>query len=426
MTSTTDATPEPLRDLVIRDVAVLDCTGREPSGRHDVVVRDGTIASIHRHAAGATVRGAREIDGAGTTLMPGLTDAHVHFALIGQKGDHGDEPLIDHVLRVAQYIDGALDEGFTTVRDAGGLEPAWAKAVEKGLVRGPRILPSGSVLSQTGGHGDDRAAHHAVHHGQAVPGLIAIHEIVDGPDEVRRAVREQLRRGATQIKLLASGGIVSPTDPFDSVQFSAGEIAAAVEVAAGWHTYVLAHCHTSPAIDVAIANGVRSIEHGTILQEQTARRMKELGVYMVPTLQTIDLLVAHPEYYSLPPEKVARLNEIKAEAARSVKLADEVGVRVASGSDVVGPWQGRRGEELAIKAGLLGAHKAILSATSVNAALFRMEDRIGTVEAGKDADLILVGGEPLDRIELLSDPACVPLVVKQGRVVKDAEGRAAA
>ena len=131
MTSTTNATPEPLRDLVIRDVAVLDCTGREPSGRHDVVVRDGTIASIHRHAAGATVRGAREIDGAGTTLMPGLTDAHVHFALIGQKGDHGDEPLIDHVLRVAQYIDGALDEGFTTVRDAGGLEPAWAKAVEK-------------------------------------------------------------------------------------------------------------------------------------------------------------------------------------------------------------------------------------------------------------------------------------------------------
>ena len=426
MTPPTAATPEPLVDLVIRDVAVLDCTGAEPSGRSDVVVRDGRIDSIHRAGEGATVRGAGEVDGAGTTLMPGLTDAHVHFALIGNKGDHGDEPLINHVLRVAAYIDGALDEGFTTVRDAGGLEPAWARAVESGLVRGPRILPSGSVLSQTGGHGDDRAAHEAIHRQATIPGLIAKHVIVDGADEVRRAVREQLRRGATQIKLLASGGIVSPTDPFDSVQFSAGEIAAAVEVAAGWHTYVLAHCHTSPAIDVAIENGVRSIEHGSLLEEKTAKRMKELGVFMVPTLQTIDLLVAHPEWWSLPPEKVARLNEVQAEAAKSVKLADEVGVRVASGSDVVGPWRGHRGEELVIKARLIGAHKAILSATAVNAELFRMADRIGTVEAGKDADLILVSGEPLDRVELLADPDCVPLVLKGGRIVKDAAGRAAA
>jgi imidazolonepropionase-like amidohydrolase len=390
------------------------------------VVRSGKIDAIHRAGEGATVRDAREVNGSGTTLMPGLTDAHVHFALIGPKGDHGDEPLINHVLRVAGYIDGALDEGFTTVRDAGGLEPAWAKAVASGLVRGPRILPSGAVLSQTGGHGDDRAAHHAIHHGVSIPGLIAMHEIVDGADEVRRAVREQLRRGATQIKLLASGGIVSPTDPFDSVQFSAGEIAAAVEVAAGWHTYVLAHCHTSPAIQVAIENGVRSIEHGSLLDEATAKRMKELGVFMVPTLQTIDMLVEHPDWWSLPAEKVARLKEVQTEAAKSVRLAKEVGVQVASGSDVVGPWQGRRGEEVVIKSRLIGVHEAIRSATAVNAALFRMEDRIGTVETGKDADLILVSGEPLDRVELLADPACVPLVVKGGRVVKDAEGRAAA
>lgn len=427
MSGSTDIGPEPRRDLVIRDVAVLDCTGREPSGRHDVAVRDGRIAAIRPAGEGSPTHGdAREIDGAGTTLMPGLTDAHVHFAIIGPRGDHGDEPLIDHVLRVAAYIEGALDEGFTTVRDAGGLEPAWAKAVEKGLVRGPRILPSGSVLSQTGGHGDDRAAHEAVHHGEAIPGLIARHVIVDGADEVRRAVREQLRRGASQIKLLASGGIVSPTDPFDSVQFSAGEIAAAVEVAQGWHTYVLAHCHTSPAIQVAIENGVRSIEHGSLLDEATARRMKELGVFMVPTLQTIDKLVAHPEWWSMPPEKVARLEEVRDEAAKSVRLAREVGVQVASGSDVVGPRQGRRGEEVVIKSRLIGVHEAVRSATAVNAALFRMEDRIGTVEEGKDADLILVSGEPLDRVELLADPDCLPVVLKGGRIVKDAEGRAAA
>jgi imidazolonepropionase-like amidohydrolase len=425
MTVPNAAAPDPLVDLVIRDVGVLDCTGAEPSGRHDVVVRDGKIASIHRSGEGATVRGGREIDGAGTTLMPGLTDAHVHFALIGNRGDHGDEPLINHVLRVAAYIDGALDEGFTTVRDAGGLEPAWARAVENGLIRGPRILPSGSVLSQTGGHGDDRAAHEAIHRQATIPGLIAKHVIVDGADEVRRAAREQLRRGASQIKLLASGGIVSPTDPFDSVQFSAAEIAAAVEVAAGWHTYVLAHCHTSPAIDVAIENGVRSIEHGSLLEEKTAKRMKELGVFMVPTLQTLRMLATYPDRWSLPPEKVAKLKEVEGKAYESVRRADRLGVKVASGSDVVGPWQGRRGEELAIKAELIGAHKAILSATAVNAELFRMEDRIGTVETGKDADLILVGGEPLDRIDLLADPTCIPLVLKGGRVVKDAEGRAA-
>jgi len=154
--------------------------------------------------------------------------------------------------------------------------------------------------------------------------------------------------------------------------------------------------------------------------------MKELGVFMVPTLQTIEKLVEHPDWWSLQPEKVARLKEVQAEAAKSTKLAHQIGVHVASGSDVVGPWQGRRGEEGVIKARLIGAHEAIRSATAVNAALFRLEDRIGTVEAGKDADLILVSGEPLDRIELLSDPACVPLVVKQGRIVKDAEGRAAA
>jgi imidazolonepropionase-like amidohydrolase len=413
--------------LVIRDVAVLDCTGREPSGRHDVEVRDGKIAAIRPAGGAAPARGeALEVAGAGTTLMPGLTDAHIHLALIGPKGDHGDEPLIDHVLKVAAYVEGALDEGFTTVRDAGGLEPAWSKAVDKGLLRGPRILPSGSVLSQTGGHGDGRLGHVGGYEDAAIPGLIARHVIVDGADEVRRAVREQLRRGATQIKILASGGIASPTDPFDSVQFSAGEIAAATEVAAGWHTYVLAHCHTSPAIDVAIANGVRSIEHGSLLEEATARRMKELGVFMVPTLQTIEKLVEHPDWWSLQPEKVARLKDVQAEAAKSVRLAHEVGVQVGSGSDVVGPWQGRRGEEIVIKSRLLGAHQAILSATAVNAALFRLEDRIGTVEAGMDADLILVSGEPLDRIELLADPSCLPLVVKGGRVMKDAEGRAPA
>jgi len=256
--------------------------------------------------------------------------------------------------------------------------------------------------------------------------LIARTEIVDGPDAVRRAAREQLRRGATQIKLLASGGIVSPTDPFDSIQFSAAEIAAAVDVARSWHTYVLAHCHTSPAIDVAIEAGVRSIEHGSRLEPATARRMAELGIFMVPTLQTLDMLAGHPERWSLPPDKVALLRSVRDQASESVKLAHSSGVALGSGSDVVGPWQGRRGEEVVLKAALIGAHEAIVSATRTNAELFGLADRIGTVETGKDADLILVEGEPLDDVGLVADPACVPVVIKAGAIAKDSGGRVAA
>ena len=409
--------------LVIRDVAVLDGTGRDPTGRSDVMVGpDG----IRRPVAAAPVASrARSVDGSGCTLMPGLIDAHVHLAMIGPRGDQGDDPLIAHVLAVAKMIDGVLDEGFTTVRDAGGLEPTWARLVADGTLRGPRILPSGSVLSQTGGHGDDRAQHEAVHRHASIPGLVARHEIVDGPDEVRRAAREQLRRGATQIKLLASGGVVSPTDPFDSIQFSPAEIAAAVEVAENWHTYVLAHCHTSPAIRVAIEAGVRSIEHGSLLDAETARAMRARGVFLVPTLQAVSMLTAHPERWGLPPDKIARLRAVAEQVADSLRTADEAGVDIGSGSDVVGPWQGRRGEELVLKAKILGAHKAIVSATQTNARLLGLEDRIGTVATGKAADLILVAGEPLDRIELLADPAAVRWVMQAGIVVKDADGRTA-
>jgi imidazolonepropionase-like amidohydrolase len=358
--------------------------------------------------------------------MPGLTDAHIHLALIGARGDHGTESWVSHVLRVSAMIEGALEEGFTTVRDAGGLDPAWARVVATGILRGPRILPSGSVLSQTGGHGDMRAQHDAIQAGASIPGLVARPEIVDGADEVRRAAREQLRKGATQIKLLASGGIVSPSDPFESLQFSREEMAAAVEAAQNWGTYVLAHCHTSPAVDAALNAGVRSIEHASVLSLETARRMADHGAFMVPTLQALEMLATYPERWNLAVEKVARLRSIADQAADSVRIADEAGVAIGSGSDVVGPWQGHRGEEIVLKARILGAHKAILAATSTNAALFNLSHRIGTIQPGKVADLILVAGEPLNHVELLADPMSIPLVMQAGLVVKDTQGRISA
>jgi len=414
------ATDQPAR-IVIRDVALVDATGREPEGRLDVLVEDGRIARI---GALGTVAGEVEvIDGAGTTLTPGLTDAHVHFALVGVTGDHGSDTWITHVLTVAALIGGALEEGFTTVRDAGGLEPAWAQAVAAGTLTGPRILPAGSPLSQTGGHADLRQRHEELHRSQTIPGLVAGMAVVDGVDEVRRAAREQLRRGATQIKLMASGGIISPTDPLDSLQLSLAEIAVAVEVARSWGTYVMAHCHTSPSVEMALDAGVRSIEHGSQLEPETARRMADEGAFMVPTLQTMESFIAHPDRMGLAPEKIALIDEFTAQAYRSIEIARDAGVKLASGSDVVGPWQGRRGEELVYKARVLGAHGALISATRTNAELFMLDDEMGTVEVGKRADLLLVKGQPLDDISLLAEPDNVVVVLQAGAIVKDSEGR---
>ena len=413
-------TDQPTR-LVIRDVALIDATGRDPEGRVDVLVEGGRIARIGD--VGAVAADVPAIDGAGTTLLPGLTDAHVHFGLIGVKGDHGSDPWVMHVLDVSHFIEDALQEGFTTVRDAGGLEPAWAQAISAGKLSGPRLLSAGSPLSLTGGPGDNRLRHHEHHPGRNIPGLVAGFEVVDGVDEVRRAAREQLRRGATQIKLMASGGVISPTDPLDSLQLSVAEIAVAVEVARSWGTYVMAHCHTTPSVEMALDAGVRSIEHGSILEPETAGRIAAEGAFMVPTLQTMESFLAHPERMGLAPEKIALLDGFARQAYRSVEIARDAGVKLASGSDVVGPWQGRRGEELVFKAQVLGAHEAIISATRTNAELFMLEDEIGTVEIGKRADLVLVKGQPLDDVELMAEPDNVVVVLQDGAAVKDTEGR---
>ena len=202
-----------MTSLVIRNTELLDCTGADPRAGIDVAVSGSLISGIGRGVGSSP---DRVIDAAGLTLMAGLTDAHVHMGLVSPAGGIGDLPWIDYVFTVRRIIENTLQEGFTTVRDAGGLDPHWARLVEQGVIDGPRILPSGSVLSQTGGHGDLRPAHHIEHPRGSIPGLSATPEIVDGVDEVRRAAREQLRKGATQIKVFSSGGVLSPTDPFDS------------------------------------------------------------------------------------------------------------------------------------------------------------------------------------------------------------------
>lgn len=405
--------------LAVQDTTLIDCTGGPVREHVDVLVEDGVIASVR--PTGATVRpGATVVDGRGATLMPGLMDAHVHMALVGPGGDHGEGSWVSHVLSVRRVIEETLMEGYTTVRDAGGLDPAFARAVESGQITGPEIFSSGSVISQIGGHGDLRDSHTAAHAGASIPGLVARPEVVTGADEVRRVAREQLRKGATQLKVFASGGVLSPTDHWTHVQFQAEEIRAAVEVADAWGTYVLAHCHSERALMQVIEAGVRCIEHGSQITPEIAKVMASRGTWLVPTLRTLDLIAAQDD---LTADQADDISQITAGSERAIRAASEAGVGIGSGSDLVGPDQTGRGWEIVRKAEVMGVEAALLSATRDNARLIRVEDRLGTVEPGKQADLILVAGNPLDDVGMLTDGANTPWVMKAGVVVKDTEKR---
>jgi imidazolonepropionase-like amidohydrolase len=364
--------------------------------------------------------GARVIDCSGRFLLPGLTDAHVHFAATEPDG-RVTRPLAAYALKVAAFIEETLDQGFTTVRDAGGLDPAWADVVEQGLLRGPRILPSGSFLSQTGGHGDWRQPHmDALEPG--VAGLIAGPAIVDGADAMRRAARDQLRRGATQIKVMASGGAASPTDPIDATQFTVDELRAAVEEAAVRDTYVLAHAYHPKSIANCLEAGVRSIEHGNLLDEETAKRMAAEGAFLVPTLVTYEVLDQRAAELGIPAHVAEKIRYVGKTGEESVRIAMDAGVRIGSGSDLLGAPMAEKARELVLQARVMGAMGAIVAATRTNAQLFGLADRIGTVEEGKQADLIVVDGDPISDIGVLADAARVRVVVKGGAVMKDLDG----
>jgi imidazolonepropionase-like amidohydrolase len=405
--------------LVVRDTTLLSCA-EEPVREHvDVLVTDGVITEIRRTGA-VLPPGATAVDGRDVTTMPGLLDAHVHLALVGPAGDHGDLDWVSHVLAVRRVIEETLQEGFTTVRDAGGLDPAFARAVDSGQILGPKVLPSGSVISQVGGHGDLREAHEMVHSGPSIPGLVARPEVVTGADAVRAAAREQLRKGATHLKLFTSGGVLSPTDHWTHTQFQFDEIRAAVEVAEAWGTYVLAHCHSERALGQVIEAGVRSIEHGSQINPEIAARMAARGVWLVPTLRVLDLIAAQEE---LSPDQGGDIRQIATGSRDAIRAAVDAGVGIGSGSDLVGPDQTGRGEEIVVKAEVMGVLPAIVSATRDNARLFRMEDKVGTVEVGKRADLVMVAGQPLDDVRLLADGRHIRLVLQAGIVVKDMDGR---
>ena len=315
-----------------------------------------------------------------------------------------------------------LARGFTTVRDAGGVDAGFRRAIEQGAIIGPRLLVSGRPLSQTGGHGDQRSATDYNGHGACGQHVGLVHAIADGPDEVRRTTREELRRGADQIKVMASGGVVSPTDRLESVQYSLEELSSAVAAAEAAGTYVLAHAYTPASIAVCVEAGVRSIEHGNLLDQPTAKLMAEHGTFLVPTLVTYEKLHNEGAHHGVPKESLDKLARIIDAGLESLTIAADAGVRIASGSDLLGPMRRYQGEEVAIKARAVGAMGAIIAATRTNAELFGLEQEIGTIEVGKQADLAVVDGDVLEDPGLLGRDGGVVLVLLGGRLVHDRLG----
>lgn len=375
-----------------------------------VLVEDDRIVSVGEIGpADAT------IDLAGRALLPGFIDAHFHaYANVVDVPYIETLPLSYLAHHGRELLEASLLRGFTTVRDAGGAEWGLAKASEEGMIVAPRLFWSGRGLSQTGGHGDERPPHTE----PCACGTIAnLSQVVDGVDAVRAAARENLRRGATQLKIFVSGGFSSPSDPIAMIQYSPEEIRAVVAEARSRQTYVMAHAYTGESIIHAVTNGVRTIEHGNLLTAEAAAVMAEHGAFLVPTLVTYDATKRHGVELGLSKVSQIKLDDVADRGLDAIRLARSAGVQIGFGTDLLGPLHKYQLQEFRLRALVDPPVDVLRSATSVNARILNMEGQLGVIAQGAFADLVAVGGDPLADLATLCEHG-PQWVMRAGRVIK--------
>lgn len=351
------------------------------------------------------------IDARGGVVAPGLIDAHFHAYGISLSLFYNDVQLPSYLAFAAQHrLGSALRRGFTTVRDVCGGDRGIARAISEGLLHSPRYVYSGPALSQTGGHGDPASPDETLcfHSG---PGL----EIVDGVDEVRRAVRSRLRSGAAVIKVMASGGVTSPSDPIAVPQFSAAELEVAVEEAARRGVRVAAHAYSSEAVRHALDAGVRSIEHGNLIDSATAAEIRRCEAFLVPTLITYDAMRRRGREHGLSTAGLQKNLEVLEAGRRAIEHCVAQGASVGFGTDLMGALEDEQLEGLRLQAEVIGAEATLRAATRVNAELLQRPD-LGRIEAGARADLLVFAGDPIEHPELLWDPRS-RAVMQAGRLI---------
>jgi imidazolonepropionase-like amidohydrolase len=359
----------------------------------EVLIEDTQIKEVSDRPIGAS--GAQRIDIGARTLMPGLIDAHIHVVLTEVNLQLlADVPLTLLSAKGSVAMRAMLERGFTTLRDTGGADWGIKAAVEQGLFVGPRLFIAGQPLSQTGGHGDHRKRTQTQSFCACCSGLSWTSRVADGVPDVIKATRDELRKGADHIKLMVSGGVASQLDPLESLQYRVDEIEAAVEEATRWGAYVCAHAYSAEAIARAVRAGVRTIEHGNLIDAPTAALMAEREAFLVPTLVAYDALKRRGPDYGLSSYSLAK-NEIVLEAGlRSLDICREAGVRIGFGSDLLGQLQTDHCGEFALRAAVMSPPEIIRSATLVNAAILRHEGRLGELVPGAFADLLVVDGDP--------------------------------
>jgi imidazolonepropionase-like amidohydrolase len=386
--------------IVFANCTMVDGTSRDRREDHHILVEDAHIREVSDRPISCTT--AETIDLKGHTLMPGLIDAHVHvLAVDAALARLSDRPATLLTLQAAKVLEHMLQRGFTTIRDAAGADGGLAEAVEEGLVRGPRIFPSGMALSQTGGHGDTRPRTQAVDGCACCAGGLTMSRIADGVAECRRAARDELRKGATQIKIVASGGVASPYDPIWNLQYSEEEVRAIVEEAQAWHTYVMAHAYSPEAIRRSIDFGVRSIEHANLIDRATAEHVAGAEAFVVPTLVTYDALHRYGREFGFPEVSMGKLGEVREAGLHSLEILQAACVKIGYGTDLLGPMHRYQSREFVIRAEAMSPFDIIRSTTTINAELLNRSGELGVVVPGARADLIVIDGDPLADISLL-------------------------
>ena len=401
--------------ILIRDAAVLDAEAGELIEKQAVLVDGDRIVEV---GSTAKVSGgdATVLDAGGMTLMPGLIDAHVHVtAATANLAELHEWAPTYLTARAAGILSGMLDRGFTTVRDVAGADFGLSAAVAEGLLPGPRLVFGGRALSQTGGHGDPRPPGRALL--DQHPCTPAMTVVADGVTEVRRAALEQLRRGAHHVKVMLSGGIASPTDRVDSTQYSMEELRAIVEEARAANRYVTGHAYTALAVNRGLEAGVGCIEHGNLMDESSIRLFQRTGAFYVPTLATYSALAEEGIEHGMPADQHRKVFDVLDAGLHALELAHRAGLPIVYGTDLLGGMHRRQLSEFTLRSRVQPAADVIRSATTVAARLLRMEGQVGVVAPGAMADLLVVDGDPLQRLEVMTDPERhLRLVMKAGTI----------
>jgi imidazolonepropionase-like amidohydrolase len=408
-----------MSQILFRNMALLDPKWDEARSGYEVLVEGDTIREVSAKPIKAAK--ARIVDCGKRTLMPGLIDCHVHVFLTEVNIRNLENvPLTLLTAKSAELMRGMIDRGFTTVRDTGGADWGIKTAIETGHIVGPRLYIAGQSIGPTGGHSDSRRRTNPGGECVCCNGLQFKSAIADGPDEVRKCAREQMRQGADHVKIMMSGGVASPYDPLDSLQFSDGEVSAAVEEATAFGRYVCAHAYSAESITRAARLGVRTIEHGNLIDDASAKLMAEKGMYLVANLVTYYAMKERAAKFGMIGESLAKNEIVLQGGLKSLEICKRHGIPVAYGSDLLGELHWDQSREFTIRQEVVSPIEIIRSATTIGADVLRMPGKLGTLQAGAFSDAILIDGNPLKDLALLGDQGKhLSLIMKAGILHKN-------